>query len=88
MSRSPAEESQRTKKAREKLQKQLSEIEGQLTNDALDEKKAEIQRWIARHAPHRVVLSKKAIALFDENRNAADASRRVLQVAETIKQED
>lgn len=85
MHRTPAEESPRTKKAREKLQKQLDDIENQMTSDALDEKKADIQRWISRHASQRVVLSRKAIALFDENRNAAEASRRVHQVAETIK---
>lgn len=87
MSKAPAEESERTKRAREKLKKQLEEIEGQVTSNAVAEKKEEIHRWISRHAPYRVVLPKKNISLFDENQNAASESKKIRQLAEEIKKE-
>jgi hypothetical protein len=82
-----AEESLKTLKAREKLKKQFDAFDKQITPQALEEKAAEIHRWIARRAQFRVVLKTKSISLFDENKNAAELSQRVVQLAEQIKQE-
>lgn len=82
MNKSLAEESSKTRKTREKLKNKLEEIEAQVTEAALKRKAHEIERWIARHAPHRVTLKKKTIALFDNNQNPADISRRVAGIAE------
>jgi hypothetical protein len=82
-----AEESLKTRKAREKLKKQFDEVEKQITPQALEKKTLEIHQWIARHARHRVVLKLKTISLFDENQNAAGLSSRVSAIAKQL-QED
>jgi hypothetical protein len=82
-----AEESSKTRKAREKLKKQLDAFEKKITPQALERKTIEIHRWIARHASHRIVLRTKAISLFDENQNAAKLSEKVAGIAENLKQE-
>lgn len=79
-----AEESSKTKKAREKLKRQLEAVEKKITAAALEKKTVEIHRWIARHAQHRVVLRTKAISLFDENQNTAKLSHRVASLADQI----
>ncbi len=76
-----ADESEKTKKAREKLKKRLSELERKVTVQALERKNMEIHRWIARHAPQRVVLRTKNISLFDENKNTAEVSTKISRVA-------
>ncbi len=80
-----AEESVKTKKAREKLRKRLLELERKVTTQALERKNMEIHRWIARHAPQRVVLRSKNISLFDENKNTAEISARISKVATQLK---
>jgi hypothetical protein len=82
-----AEESLKTRKAREKLRKQLDAFEKKITPQALEKKAIEIQRWIARHASNRIALKAKSISLFDENQNAAELSQRVGQLAEQIKRD-
>lgn len=82
-----AEESLRTKKAREKLRKRLDALDQKITPQALKEKSIEIHRWIARHAEKRVVLKEKSISLFDENQNAAQLSQRIAKIAERISSE-
>jgi hypothetical protein len=82
-----AEESLKTRKAREKLKKQLDALEKKITPQALEKKAIEIQRWIARHASSRIALKTKSISLFDENQNAADLSQRVSVLADQIKKE-
>ncbi len=82
-----AEESPKTRKAREKLKRQLDAFEKKITPQALEKKAIEIQRWIARHASNRVPLKTKSISLFDENQNAADLSQRVSLLADQIKKE-
>jgi hypothetical protein len=82
-----AEESSKTRKAREKLKKQLDAFEKKITPQALEKKTIEIHRWIARHASHRVVLRSKDISLFDENQNTAKISERVTKLADQIKKE-
>lgn len=80
-----ADESAKTRKAREKLRKQLEAFESRITPQALEKKSIEIHRWIARHATDRVVLKNKTISLFDENQNAAKLSQRVSVLAEQLK---
>lgn len=82
-----AEESPKTKKAREKLKKQLEALDRKITPQALQKKTIEIHRWIERHAQHRVVLKNKSICLFDENQNTAALSQRVVQLADKLKKE-
>lgn len=82
-----AEESPKTRKAREKLKRQLEALDKKVTPQALEKKSIEIQRWIARHASHRVALKTKSISLFDENQNAARISIRISQLAEQIKKD-
>lgn len=80
-----ASESEKTKKARVKLQKKLEKIEKQVTQDALKRKVQEIHHWIARHASLRAVLKDKNISLFDENQNAASSSIKVVALLEDLK---
>jgi len=80
-----AEESPKTKRAREKLKKQLEDMERRITPQALEKKTIEIHRWIARHAHHRIVLRTKAISLFDENQNTAKLSHRVASLADQVR---
>lgn len=82
-----AEESVKTKKAREKLSKRLGLMEKKVTQQALREKLAEIHRWISVNAAHRVVLQTKSIALFDGNQNTADVSKKIVVLMEQIQQE-
>jgi hypothetical protein len=82
-----AEESLKTRKAREKLKKQLEIFDRQITPQALEEKTVEIHRRIARLAQERVVLKTKNICLFDENQNTAELSQRVVQLASQLKNE-
>lgn len=79
-----AEESLKTKKAREKLLKRLKEQESRITKEALDKKTIEIHKWISRHADQRVTLRDKTISLFDENQNAAEISQKILKIAEKL----
>jgi hypothetical protein len=79
-----AEESIKTKKAREKLKKRLDALDLKITPQALEEKSIQIHRWIAKHAQKRVVLKEKSISLFDENQNAAQLSQRIAKIAEQI----
>ena len=82
-----APESVKTKKAREKLLKQVASVESRINLKALERKSMEIHRWIARHAPNRIVLRSKAISLFDENKNAAQVSKKIVGVVMKIRQE-
>lgn len=82
-----AEESEKTKKAREKLKRRLKELEKKVTQQALERKNMEIHRWIARHAPQRVVLRTKTISLFDENKNTAGVSQKIFKVALQLKRD-
>lgn len=85
--KSIADESQKTRRAREKLKKQFDALDKKITPQALEKKVGEIQRWIARHASQRIVLKGKSISLFDENQNAAALSMRVSQLAEQIQKD-
>ena len=73
-------ESEKTKRAREKLKKRLDLLEKQITKEALNKKIIEIHDRISRHAPCRVVLKRKTISLFDNNQNSAEVSNKVSEV--------
>jgi hypothetical protein len=83
-----APESAKTRRAREKLKRQIEETQKKITQQALEKKSHEIHRWIARHAQHRVVLRSKTISLFDENQNTAKLSERVSKLAKTLNMVD
>lgn len=82
-----AEESAKTRRAREKLKKKFEALDKEITPEALQEKTIEIHKWIERHQSDRMVLRSKAIALFDENQNAAEVSKKVMEIAEQIKRD-
>ncbi len=79
-----AQESAKTRRAREKLRKQFEDIEKKITPKALEKKSLEIHRWIARHAHHRVILHTKTISLFDENQNTAKLSQKILRLSQAL----
>lgn len=72
-----APESIKTKRAREKLQKQWEAQNQLITEAALADTIDKIHQWIASHAVNRVPVPKKDIRLFDQNRNAAVLSRKI-----------
>jgi len=80
-------ESDKTKRAREKLRKQLEVADSQITDQAIDQKKAEIERWIERNTKNRSVLKSKAISLFDENQNPAKESSKIEQMSKDLEKE-
>lgn len=82
------EESEKTKKAREKLKKKLDRIDQKITPDALKKKVVEIHRRIARTSPNRVIVMNKSFSLFDENQNAADLSSRLTSIVKQLKNEN
>ncbi len=81
-----AEESEKTKKAREKLKKKFDRTDKKLTEEALQDKSQEIAGWIERHSSDRISVEKD-ISLFDQNRNSAKMSRAVEKLATDLKNE-
>ncbi len=79
-------ESEKTKKAREKLKKMFEKLEKEITQENLNKKISEIHDRISRLAPQRVHLNSKSISLFDNNQNAAKVSDKVMQIFQNIKQ--
>jgi hypothetical protein len=79
-----AEESLKTKKAREKLKQKLEQMQERMTEQALERKSIEIHRWIARHASNRAILKEKTISLFDENNNTAEVSQKISNLAKSL----
>lgn len=82
-----AEESSKTKKIREKLQKHLQEMDQNITPQALKRKLLEIYQWISRHASNRSILRSKASSLFDGNQNTAEFSQKISQLIGQLKVE-
>lgn len=76
-------ESEKTKKAREKLKQKLDEADQKLTEQALRGKSQEIAEWIDRHSSDRIPVEKD-ISLFDQNRNSAKMSRSIEKLAEEL----
>ncbi|MEX0962372.1 MAG: hypothetical protein WDZ28_05920 [Simkaniaceae bacterium] len=82
-----ADESDKTKRAREKLQKHIVEVDRQVSQTALKKKSDEIHRWIERNVGVREVLKKKTISLFDGNQNSAKESVKIEQLTEELQRE-
>ncbi|MGH2613371.1 MAG: hypothetical protein ACRDFB_10045 [Rhabdochlamydiaceae bacterium] len=78
-----AEESEKTKKAREKLKQKLDQTDKKLTEQALKDTSQEIAGWIDRHSSDRISVEKD-ISLFDQNRNSAKMSRTIEKLAEEL----
>jgi len=83
-----AEESPKTKKVREKLKRHLDAIDEKVTKQSLERKLIEIHRWLEKRHTDRVVLSKKRVAIFDENQNSAHISQRVAKFAVKLQKEN
>lgn len=81
-----AEESEKTKKARAKLQVKLERTDKKLTAEALKKQSNEIAGWIERHSSDRISVEKD-ISLFDQNRNSAKMSRTIEKLAEELAKE-
>ncbi len=79
-------ESIKTKRAREKLLKQLEIEKKQFTPKALEETVDKIHKWIADNAKHRIQIKEKtSIRLFNQNKDAATISKRVEGFARRLK---
>jgi hypothetical protein len=74
-------ESNKTKRAREKLRREWGRQEKLITPEALAETVEKIHQWIASHAAQRVSVLSKEIKLFDQNKNAAALSKKVERFA-------
>lgn len=79
-----AEESEKTKRAREKLKAKLDTTDKKITEKALKDKSQEIASWIERHSTDRLSVDKD-ISLFDQNRNSAKMSKTIEKLAEELK---
>jgi hypothetical protein len=82
-----APESSKTKRAREKLQRQWDEQKLLITEAALADTVDKIHKWIASHAVNRVHVQKKDIRLFDQNQNAAALSRKIQHFAKKLNED-
>ena len=80
------EESEKTKRAREKLKQKIDRTDKKITEKALKETSQEIAGWIERHSTDRILVEKD-ISLFDQNRNSAKMSRSIEKLAEELKNE-
>ncbi|HSX37939.1 MAG TPA: hypothetical protein VLE95_03820 [Chlamydiales bacterium] len=79
-----APESLKTKRAREKLRKQLESRDLLITKTALKDTVDKIHQWIAANAQNRVCLKAKEIRLFDQNQNTAALSLKIRQFAKQL----
>jgi len=80
-----APESVKTKRAREKLVKQWDAEKELITPKALKETVDKIHKWIADNAKHRIQIKEKSIRLFNQNKDAAEISKKVQIFAERLK---
>lgn len=80
------QESSKTRRSREKLEKQWEARDRLVTETALAETIHKIAKWIATRAKDRVFLEKKDLALFDNNQNPAPPSRKVERLAQSLTQ--
>ncbi len=81
-----AEESEKTKKARQKIKEQMRSVDEAFTDGALQKKLAEIKIWIARHAKNRVVIKNK-VSLFDQNQNTAKISQAIASIMRKVQKD-
>lgn len=78
-----AEESEKTKRSREKLKQKISKLDEKFSKKALEAKSLEIAGRIERNSSGRIPVDKD-ISLFDQNRNSAKMSRTVEKLAEEL----
>ncbi len=83
INRGIVEESEQTKRARQKLQKRMALMEKKTTPEALKDKTVAIERWIDRRTPERVVV-KKDLPLFDKNTNSAKPSKGISKMQDAL----
>ncbi len=80
------DESDKTKRARQKLKAKLDGTDKKVTDAALKNSSQEIAGWIERHSSERISVEKD-ISLFDQNQNSAKMSRSVKKLAEQLAME-
>ena len=81
-----APESMKTKRAREKLLNQWEIEKKHFTPRALEETVDKIHKWIADNAKHRIQIKEKtSIKLFNQNKDAAEISKKVQGFAKKLK---
>lgn len=78
MTKKKAPESRRVKRARHKLEKQISDESKRITPQALEKVLKTINHWISRHAKERLDLKSKRLTLFDENKDSAPPTSRLV----------
>ncbi|MBI3508354.1 MAG: hypothetical protein HY069_01780 [Chlamydiia bacterium] len=79
-----APESNKTRKARDKLLRQWKQQERLITPQALSETIDKIKNWIAANAPHRAKIERTSLRLFDHNENPAPTSRTIQQKVQQL----
>ena len=83
-----APESDKVRKARDKLLRAWEKQEGQITPSALKGAAGKIANWIADNAPNRAPIAKKgSLGLFNCNQSPAPNSKRVEMVFSQIKEQ-
>lgn len=83
-----APESIKTKRAREKLLKQWKSQNEHITPKAIEETVDKIHKWIADNSKHRIQIKEKtSIKLFNQNKDAAEISKKVQGFAEKLKED-
>jgi len=81
------EESKKTQKIRKKVVDQIAEFNGKIDKPSLKRMQAEIAEWIARYGGHRVKLTNKSLALFDNNQNPQKCSSYVANLYKQLKKQ-
>lgn len=82
-----AKESQKIKKAREKLRAQLQKEHKKFSHDALHAVSKRIKKDIYRHHPEINPLQEKKIVLFDENHHTAQIkSNHILKLKKILEE--
>lgn len=85
--RAIAPESPKTKRAREKLIKQWEAEKIHINPKTLKHTVEKIHKWIADNSKHRVQIEKKGIKLFNQNKDAAEVSKKVQMIAGKIRED-
>lgn len=81
-----APESKKTRRARKKLLEQWEAEKQQITPKAIEETIDKIHKWIADNAKNRIQIKKeKSIKLFNQNKDAAEISKKVQIIADKLK---
>ena len=79
------EESEKTRRARDKLKQRIESMEKKVTPEALKDKTSAIERWIDRRSSERVSV-KKDFPLFDKNKHPAKPSKGIAKLQEDLQE--